>query len=137
LQGGGSTYQPLVFDPPPPQPAAPQPVAPRFRAPTKSSPSAWLVGSEGPAAGRSFAIDEAQFWIGANPNNHLQLADDPTVSGNHACITYENDTLGVYDHRSTNGLFLNDERLTETRRVLQAGDKLRIGRSIFVVQPAS
>jgi pSer/pThr/pTyr-binding forkhead associated (FHA) protein len=65
------------------------------------------------------------------------MADDPTVSGNHACIVYEQDALGIYDHKSTNGLFLNDERLTELRRVLQPGDKLRVGRSTFVVQPAS
>jgi len=146
-QGGGSTYQPLIFDPPSQPLPQPEPMQqpiepraasqPRFYPPSKSNPSAWLVCVEGPSTGRSFAIDEAQFWIGASPNNHLQLGDDPTVSGNHACIAFENDTLGVYDHRSTNGLFLNEERLTEMRRVLQPGDKLRIGRSTFVLQPAS
>ena len=135
-----SVFMPLPPEPepipvPPPQPPQPVRSPTWFQAPAKLNPSAWLVCIEGAAAGKSFPIDEAQFWIGANPNNHLVLADDPTVSGNHACIAFENESLGIYDHRSTNGLFLNDERLTEARRMLQVGDKLRVGRSIFVLRP--
>jgi len=152
----GSVYQPLmpefaVPQPPlaPPLPPKPAPVfepgpapaaaaEPRIQAPpSKGNPSAWLVCIEGPGAGRSYPIDEVQYWIGANPNNHLQLDSDPTVSGNHACIAFEQDALGVYDHHSTNGLFLNGERVTDERRPLNPGDKLRIGRSIFVLHPAS
>jgi hypothetical protein len=143
---GGSTYMPLPPDPAPrPMPVpvpGPEPIPsrasePRFQTPSKGNPSAWLVCTEGPAAGRSYPIDEAQFWIGANANNHLQLADDPTVSGNHSCIAFEHGTLGIYDHQSTNGMYLNDERLTEGRRLLRPGDRLRVGRSTFVLQPAS
>ncbi|HEY3742073.1 MAG TPA: FHA domain-containing protein, partial [Bryobacteraceae bacterium] len=156
----GSTFMPLPPEPqPPPAPVAPAPAAPaqapqpipipaaepilsrasepRFQSPAKGSPSAWLVCVEGPAAGRSYPIDEAQFWIGANANNHLQLAEDQTVSGNHACIAFEQGTLGIYDHHSTNGLFLNDDRLTEGRKLLKPGDRVRVGRSTFVLQPAS
>ena len=85
-------------------------------------------------AGQSFAVDEAQVWIGAHSNNHVPLADDGNASGNHACIAYENDGLAIYDNRSTNGLFVNEERVTEGRRVLQAGDRVRVGRSVFVVR---
>ena len=148
LFNAGSVYQPLPPQPqgpaaPPPGPIPVQEPIPtrasesRFQTPSKGNPSAWLVCTEGPSAGRSFPIDEAQFWIGASANNHLQLGDDPTVSGNHACIAYEQDTLGIYDHHSTNGLFLNDDRVTDVRRVLKPGDRVRIGRSTFVLQPAS
>ena len=134
---------------PTPQPAAPSapPVdmAPRgsvymalpvlFPPPGKLNPSAWLVGTEGAVNGKLFPIDEPQYWIGAGLNNQLVLPDDPTISGNHACIMYENDHLVLYDHRSTNGTIVNDERLTELRRVLQPGDRIRIGRSTFVLRP--
>ena len=123
----GSVYMPLVQEPARP--------STWFAPPAKLSPSAWLVCIEGPAVGKSFAIDEPQFWIGASPNNQLVLADDPTVSGNHACIAFENDTLRIFDHRSTNGLFVNDQRLTDTVQLLQAGDRLRVGRFIFVLRP--
>ena len=125
----GSVYMALPPEPPP----ARQPTW--FQAPTKLKPSAWLVCIEGAAVGKSFPIDEAQYWIGAGANNHLMLPDDPTVSGSHACIVFENGSLGVIDHRSTNGMFVNDERLTDARRVLQAGDRITVGRSIFVVRP--
>jgi hypothetical protein len=141
---GGSVYQPL-----PPEPAsapgpvtAPEPNPQRmseqpFHLPSKGNPAAWLVCIEGQSAGRSFPIEDPQFWIGASPNNHLQLGDDLTVSGNHACIAFEQDGLEIYDHKSTNGIYLNDQRLNEGRQKLRPGDKLRVGRSTFVVQPGS
>jgi pSer/pThr/pTyr-binding forkhead associated (FHA) protein len=121
----------------PPEPARAKFAEPPFHAPSKGNPSAWLVCIEGQSAGRAFPIEDAQYWIGASPNNHLQLGDDQTVSGNHACIAFEHDGLDIYDHKSTNGIYLNDQRLTDGKRVLQPGDRLRIGRSTFVLQPSS
>ncbi len=123
----GSVYMPLAQEPARP--------STWFAPPAKLKPSAWLVCIEGPAVGKSFAIDEPQFWIGASPNNQLVLEDDPTVSGNHACIAFENDSLRILDHRSTNGLFVNDQRLADNVQLLQPGDRLRVGRSIFVLRP--
>jgi hypothetical protein len=53
------------------------------------------------------------------------------VSRTHCRIEADADGLAVSDLQSTNGTFVNDERLTE-RWVLQAGDRLRIGS--FVLQ---
>ena len=136
-----AALQGSVFMALPPEPE-PMPVpasipASSFQPPTKLNPSAWLVCIEGPLAGQSFPIDVGEYWIGANANNNLVLADDATVSGNHGCIAFEADALGVYDHRSTNGMFLNDERLGDVRRALQPGDRLRVGRSIFILRPGS
>jgi hypothetical protein len=109
----------------------------RFSTPTKSKPAAWLVGAEGPAAGNRFPVDEIEYWIGTLENNHLQLADDPTVSGNHACLVFEHEVLGLYDYHSTNGTRVNGELIADKRRLLRPGDRIRIGRTTFILQSAS
>ena len=52
--------------------------------------------------------------------------DDRNVSRRHARIEIVDDDLVITDLGSTNGTFVNDERVT--RRVLVPGDKMRIGR---------
>jgi Mg-chelatase subunit ChlD len=106
----------------------------RFPSPSKEKPAAWLLCEIGFAPGQKFAINESEYWIGAHENNHLRIADDPTVSGNHACLVFEHDVLGVYDYKSTNGTKVNGERVTEKRHLLRPGDRIQIGRSVFAVQ---
>ena len=106
----------------------------RFPSPSKEKPAAWLLCEIGFAPGQKFAVDETEYWIGAHENNHLRIADDPTVSGNHACLVFEHDVLGVYDYKSTNGTKVNGERVTEKRHLLRPGDRIQIGRSTFAVQ---
>lgn len=105
----------------------------RFVAPIEGQPVAWLLCEEGFATGRKFPLDKVEFWIGALDNNHLQISDDPTVSGNHACLVFDHDMLGIYDHDSTNGTRVNGEVVREKRRLLRPGDRIGIGRSTFAV----
>jgi Mg-chelatase subunit ChlD len=108
----------------------------RFPSPAKGKPAAWLFCEEGVVAGQKFPIDQVEYWIGALDNNHLRIADDPTVSGNHACLKFDHEVLGLYDNGSTNGTRVNGELVQEKRRLLRFGDRIRIGRSTFVLQPA-
>ncbi|WP_433062676.1 FHA domain-containing protein [Dactylosporangium sp. CS-033363] len=52
--------------------------------------------------------------------------DDRDVSRRHARLEFDGDRLVLTDLGSTNGTFVNDVRVT--RHVLEAGDRLRIGR---------
>ena len=97
-------------------------------------PAAWLVCEDGFAPGERFPVDKMEFWIGTLENNHLQISGDPTVSGNHACLVFEHELLGIYDYRSTNGTMVNGELIGQTRHLLRSGDRIRIGRSTFRVQ---
>jgi Mg-chelatase subunit ChlD len=106
----------------------------RFPAPFRGHPSAWLFCEEGFAAGQRFPVDQVEYWIGALDNNHLRIPDDPTVSGNHACVKYDHEVLGIYDHDSTNGTRVNGELVQDKRHLLRIGDRIRIGRSTFVLQ---
>jgi predicted component of type VI protein secretion system len=106
----------------------------RFPAASGAKPAAWLVGEEGPMAGKRVAIDRDEFWVGALENNHLHIANDPTVSGNHACLVIDHDVLGIYDHHSTNGTLVNGEPIGDKRALLRPGDRVKIGRTVFVVE---
>ncbi len=106
----------------------------RFPMPVKGKPSAWLVCEEGFAPGASFPLDQSEFWIGALENNHLRMADDRTVSGNHACLVFDHEVLGIFDNGSTNGTLVNGELVSSTRRVLRPGDRIHIGNSTFVLK---
>jgi len=107
----------------------------RFPTPSKESPAAWLLCENGFAPGQKFPVNEVEYWIGALDNNHLKISDDPTVSGNHACLVFEHEVLGIYDYKSTNGTRVNGEQITEKRRLLRPGDHIQVGRSTFAIQP--
>jgi Mg-chelatase subunit ChlD len=104
-----------------------------FPEPSSARPAAWLFGEEGFGAGQWFPVDTREYWIGGNENNHLQITSDPTVSGNHGCIVFETGTLGIFDYGSTNGTRVNNDVVQDYRRLLQPGDRIRIGQSTFVV----
>jgi Mg-chelatase subunit ChlD len=103
-----------------------------FSAPAAGQPAAVLVG-EGDLSGQRFLIEEDPFWIGAAEGNQLALEGDDFLSSHHACIRFQDGSLLLYDNRSTNGTFLNDERLTERPHPLGPGDRIRVGHSNFLV----
>lgn len=108
-----------------------------FPPPSPDRPAAMLAGVEGPGQGWRLPLDRTEYWIGAESNNHCVLAADTTVSANHACIVYESGSLRIFDNRSTNGAWVNDERLGDAARLLKPGDRIRVGRSVFTVEPAN
>ena len=69
--------------------------------------------------------------IGRHESNDLQLGSR-TVSNYHAEILSENDAIVLRDLGSTNGTFVNDERIRT--RNLEVGDRVRIGSHVMVVR---
>jgi predicted component of type VI protein secretion system len=55
---------------------------------------------------------------------------DPEVSRRHAAIRSESGSLAIEDLGSTNGTFVNGERIT-TVTVLRAGDSVRLGNTVW------
>lgn len=69
--------------------------------------------------------------IGRASDNHLVL-NGPTVSAHHALICPAGQGYSIIDVGSTNGTFVNGERLLHNKeRVLVSGDTIRIGATIF------
>ena len=63
--------------------------------------------------------------IGRSPAAGLTL-DDATVSRRHAVLLHDDTGVRVLDDRSLNGVWVNDERVTEA--VLRDGDVIVLGR---------
>lgn len=69
--------------------------------------------------------------VGRNNENDLVL-NDVTISGLHCRILNEDGNVYVQDENSTNGTFINDERLTGKTQ-LHHGDRLGIGKQEYNV----
>lgn len=61
---------------------------------------------------------------------------DPEVSRRHATIRSEGGAVAIEDLGSTNGTFVNGERITGTR-VLAEGDEVRFGNTVWRLQAAA
>jgi len=73
----------------------------------------------------------AEISIGRDPTSSCHL-EDPTISAQHARLTYHHGHWWVEDLKSTNGTFLNAEAVVEPV-VITTGDMLRFGQLIFQV----
>lgn len=88
----------------------------------------------GPAAGRVVVLaDGVELVIGRESDLELVLADD-LVSRKHARIAVQGGEAVLQDLGSTNGTFVNGEKVK--RRALVEGDRIRIGSATLRVVPA-
>jgi pSer/pThr/pTyr-binding forkhead associated (FHA) protein len=74
--------------------------------------------------GRSFDLNVERTTVGRVEDNAFQIAD-PSVSSHHAEIVLRGTDIVIKDLNSTNGTFINGEKISET--VLQPGQTLRFG----------
>ena len=74
---------------------------------------------------RSFApMRRGGLTIGRDPRSGMALTDDK-VSANHAQIRKTNGEYVIYDLGSTNGTYVNGQRVSQ--HVLRDGDEIRVG----------
>jgi pSer/pThr/pTyr-binding forkhead associated (FHA) protein len=84
-----------------------------------------------PATSQVFPLSE-EVTIGRAPGCSVPLADDTYVSQLHARIYVRDGKPFVEDLGSTNGTFLNRDRLSKTMP-LHRGDKLQIGQTVLEI----
>jgi pSer/pThr/pTyr-binding forkhead associated (FHA) protein len=106
-----------------PRPTA-QPQRPVVTAPPAVSRGLLIVVS-GALAGQRLDLGAQPVSIGKGPST-LQITDDPTVSTRHAEISLAQGAFVLTDLGSTNGTFVNNQRITHPAR-LSDGDLLRFG----------
>ncbi len=81
------------------------------------------------------SFEEAEITIGRDKNCDIEIHDD-TVSSLHSRLSYHHNQWWVEDLQSTNGTFLNDERVF-TSIVMISGDELRLGNARLMVSMKS
>jgi hypothetical protein len=95
---------------------------------------ALLVIARGPDVGARFTLETGITRVGRHPENDIFL-DDVTVSRRHAEFVLQDQVATVRDVGSTNGTFVNRERIEEMR--LSSGDEVQIGKFRLVFMMAA
>jgi len=82
---------------------------------TISRIKAWLVARSGPLGGTRYLLRDGGTRIGRSPENDIVLhgPNTATVSAQHAEIGRENGVWRIHDTGSTNGTYLNGQRIAE------------------------
>jgi len=84
-----------------------------------------LVVANGKQMGKKISVSSSKFLIGRGEECHLR-PQSSLVSRKHCIILIEENSAAIEDLGSTNGTFVNNEKL-EQRRELKNGDRIKVG----------
>ncbi|MGL5378921.1 FHA domain-containing protein [Clostridium sp.] len=87
-------------------------------------------GNEGLEEGTILLLREP-ITIGRREGNTVRLTDQ-YASGNHAKLVVKNNEVYIEDLNSTNGVFINDEKIDSSAKV-KPNDKIKIGSATFKI----
>jgi hypothetical protein len=93
------------------------------RAPAAAGKQLWVT--KGSATPSTLPLDKDVVTLGRDASNDMAIHDDG-VSRQHAQIRHEGGQDMLYDNNSTNGTFLNGERISSPR-LLTSGDRIAMG----------
>ncbi|HEY2740405.1 MAG TPA: sigma 54-interacting transcriptional regulator [Thermoanaerobaculia bacterium] len=92
-----------------------------------------LAAIAGPLAGQTFLLGRQVLTIGRDRANSVQLRD-PAVSRQHCVVEPADGRFRLRDLTSRSGTFVNN--LSVRQRILEEGDRISLGSSIFLFQQA-
>jgi hypothetical protein len=87
-----------------------------------------LVMKTGPTPGKSFPLEKSEIHLGRDVANEV-FVNDAEVSRRHARLTVQAGNFMLEDLGSTNGTFVNGQRLTGPR-MLRPGDVIQLGENV-------
>jgi pSer/pThr/pTyr-binding forkhead associated (FHA) protein len=79
--------------------------------------------------GRTYTLSNA-LAIGRLDDNDIIIEDDTFISSHHARLEIRPEGVWVVDLQSTNGSFVNGQRLTSERSV-RKGDRIQVGSTVL------
>lgn len=94
-----------------------------------------LIMRSGPTPGAAFTLEGDQITVGRDSTNEIVI-NDAEISRRHARLTFQGGKYILEDLGSTNGTFVNGQRLAGPR-VLKAGEVVSFGEQIVLVYEAS
>jgi pSer/pThr/pTyr-binding forkhead associated (FHA) protein len=83
---------------------------------------------------KAIVVNQPRAVVGRHSGADVRLAF-PEISRYHCQLAFEQGEWRVHDLNSLNGVFVNEERCAEA--VLAAGDRLRLGPIVLVVEGAA
>jgi len=87
-----------------------------------------LTMHEGPHAGKSYELSDREITIGRDINADIVI-NIPEVSRRHVRLLLETGGYVIEDLGSTNGTFVNGQRVTGTK-LLNHGDSVMLGEAV-------
>ncbi len=97
--------------------------------------AATLRAVSGNASGRSWQLPQSESSIGRDDKNLISI-DDGKSSREHAKIRYADGIYSLVDLGSSNGTYLNDQRVSG-QTPLNSGDQIRVGDTVFAFSVGS
>lgn len=102
--------------------------------PAETEPSArFLVAVGGPCAGREHPLRSGEYVVGRSSSADVTL-NDPFLSRNHFRLSVTDETIHVVDAGSSNSTVLDGEPVEEEPRLVEPGQVLEAGASIFEIR---
>ncbi|HEX2697866.1 MAG TPA: FHA domain-containing protein [Anaerolineales bacterium] len=93
-----------------------------------------FVMRSGPTPGATFSLEGDQLVIGRDSSSGVAI-NDAEVSRKHARLTFQGGKYVIEDLGSTNGTFVNGQRLASPT-VLKSGDVVSLGEQIVLMYEA-
>ena len=94
-----------------------------------------LMMRSGPTPGASFTLEGDQIDVGRDSTNEIVI-NDAEISRRHARLTFQGGKYVLEDLGSTNGTFVNGQRLAGPR-VLKSGEVVSFGEQIVMIFEAT
>jgi hypothetical protein len=90
-----------------------------------------LVMKKGPVPGKTFELSRNELTIGRDIKNEIVI-NDAEISRRHCRLFLQGDGYTIEDLGSTNGTFVNEQRVTG-QRALRSGETLRVGDNVTLI----
>jgi len=90
-----------------------------------------LVMRSGPTVGKIFPLDKAELFVGRDLSNDVVI-NDPEISRRHARLFQQGNSFVLEDLGSTNGTFVNGQRLIGPN-ILHPGDSITFGERMGLI----
>ena len=96
-----------------------------------ADPTFQLTMRSGPNPGEVFSLEQEETFMGRDLANEITISD-PEVSRRHARLKWQGDSVFLEDLGSTNGTFLNGQRIASPQQ-LRIGDVITLGENIVFI----
>lgn len=90
-----------------------------------------LIMRSGPVPGQAVLLEKEETFLGRDLGNDFPISD-PEISRRHARFFIQDENVFIEDLGSTNGTFLNGERISSPQQ-LRKGDLITFGESVVLV----